>query len=75
MDETAIGDDIDDYIDKSDMENLLSTEEVDGKIQGIEERRDQRRDMKNSWFKKLKLRRATRNVSGQGRFLRIGAIR
>ena len=57
------------------MENLLSTEEVDGKIQGIEERRDQRRDMKNSWFKKLKLRRATRNVSGQGRFLRIGAIR
>ena len=37
IDETTIGEDISDYIDKNDVENLLSIEEVDGKIQGIEE--------------------------------------
>ena len=118
MDEPTIGDDIDDYIDENNLENMLSIKEVDEKIQQIEELRtayrrkhnelkvllvsnyeesyaedgkkrlasvknyimkanmvkrdmserkltpdtkalSQRRDLKNSWFKKLKLQSET----------------
>ena len=118
IDEPTIGDDIDDYIDENNLENMLSIKEVDEKIQQIEELRtayrrkhnelkvllasnyeesyaedgkkrlasvknyimkanmvkrdmserkltpdtkalSQRRDLKNSWFKKLKLQSET----------------
>ena len=39
IDEATIGEDIDDYIDENNAENVLSTEEVDEKIQQIEELR------------------------------------
>ena len=38
-DESIIGEDIDDYIDQNDVENILSREEVDSKLQRIEELR------------------------------------
>ena len=118
IDEPTIGDDIDDYIDENNLENMLSIKEVDEKIPQIEELRtayrrkhnelklllasnyeesyaedgkkrlasvknyimkanivkrdmserkltpdtkalSQRRDLKNSWFKKLKLQSET----------------
>ena len=37
--EATFGEDIDDFIDKNDVENMLSIEEVDGKIQQIEKLR------------------------------------
>ena len=37
IDEATIGEDIHDYIDESNVENVLSIEEVDEKIQRIEE--------------------------------------
>ena len=37
IDEATIGEDIDDYIDENNVENVLSIEEVDEKIQRIEE--------------------------------------
>ena len=39
IDEAAIGEDIDGYIDENNVENMLSTEEVEEKIQRIEELR------------------------------------
>ena len=39
IDEATIGEDIDGYIDENNVENMLSTEEVEEKIQRIEELR------------------------------------
>ena len=39
IDEGTIGEDIDDYIDENNLENMLSIEEVDEKIQQVEELR------------------------------------
>ena len=45
IDEATIGEDIDDYIDENNVENMLSIEEVEKKIQRIEElRTDYRRN-------------------------------
>ena len=47
IDEGTIGEDIDDYIDENNLENMLSIEEVDEKIQQVEELRTAYRRKRN----------------------------
>ena len=47
IDEATIGEHIDDYIDENNVENMLSIEEVDEKIQRIEELRTACRRKRN----------------------------
>ena len=47
IDERTIGEDIDDYIDENNLENMLSIEEVDEKIQQVEELRTAYRRKRN----------------------------
>ena len=54
IDEATIGEDIHDYIDENNVENVLSIEEVDEKIQRIEELRTayRRKHIEDAtWFK------------------------